>query len=202
MSLISKIKNINYLEEKIKIVAFGLLLLLLLYFSFYLFTFSLGKYNFETKLSGNIDQAIYMIDLDDFSLNIPFSKLVPSSSPYIYRFSVSNYKDSLLSDIDIQYSIKIKKTSNLPLKLEMYKNQLYDEVGSINILDDGNLIFDDNNTPYYVYETTSLNELFYENMNTDYYTLVVYYPIEYKDNIKYFNFIDDFELIIESEEIS
>ena len=189
MSLISKIKNINYLEEKIKIVAFGLLLLLLLYFSFYLFTFSLGKYNFETKLSGNIDQAIYMIDLDDFSF-----------------ISVKSYsgadKDSLLSDIDIQYSIKIKKTSNLPLKLEMYKNQLYDEVGSINILDDGNLIFDDNNTPYYVYETTSLNELFYENMNTDYYTLVVYYPIEYKDNIKYFNFIDDFELIIESEEIS
>ena len=58
------------------------------------------------------------------SFNIETDGIVPSSTPYTYRFSVSNFNQNNMSDVDINYSINIRTTTNLPITLELYRNQL------------------------------------------------------------------------------
>ena len=71
------------------------------------------------KTDAKIDAAYYVIDVNNYVDAIKLTDLVPSEDKYIYTFSIQNYKDDDMCEVDMIYDLIIKTTTNLPLKYEL-----------------------------------------------------------------------------------
>ena len=91
---INKIKNSPYYEEKKRFLLFGVSLIFVLFFSFFLLRKTFARYELRTKIDANIDRALYIFDATEMSFNLEPSGIVPSSNEYVYRFSVSNFNET------------------------------------------------------------------------------------------------------------
>ena len=117
--IINKFNNIKYKNEKLKLIYFGFSLLFILFLSGFLFSVSFASYQSQISLRANIDKALYIFDREGLSFNLDSEKIVPSNDPSTYKFSIANYREDKESDFNINYSIKIKTTTNLPLDLQL-----------------------------------------------------------------------------------
>ena len=118
--IINKFNNIKYKNEKLKLIYFGFSLLFILFLSGFLFSVSFASYQSQISLRANIDKALYIFDREGLSFNLDSEKIVPSNDPYTYKFSIANYREDKESDFNINYSIKIKTTTNLPLDFKYF----------------------------------------------------------------------------------
>ena len=66
----------NYTEEKKKFLLFALLLLALLFLSFYLLRAAYARYQVDAKINADIDKALYIIDEEKLSFNIEASGII------------------------------------------------------------------------------------------------------------------------------
>ena len=127
--------------------------------------------------------------------------IIPSDDPYTYNFSVSNYNEQKDSDVDISYHIRIRTTTNLPLIIELYRNEEYDDVGATNILLSADDVRDADGACYHVYDSSADYNLYYANETTDIYSLVIYFPETYSADETYANMIDNIEITLESKQM-
>lgn len=191
-----KIANVKYKKEKKRLILFGVLLLLLLFFSFSLLGSTYARYQSEAKLNANIEQAIYIFDREQFSFNIDSSKIVPSNTPYSYKFSVSNYDSSRHSDVDISYKIMVKTTTNLPLTMRMYK-----DLETTNILSIVQVLQDADGSWYRVYELDDSLLMNYSDSVKHIFTFEVDFPISYVDDLTYAEKVENIEIILKSSQV-
>ena len=189
----------NYAEEKKKFLLFAFLLMALLFLSFYLLRAAYARYQVDAKINADIDRALYIIGEEKMSFNIETDGIVPSSTPYTYRFSVSNFNQNNMSDVDINYSINIRTTTNLPITLELYRNQLPNN--GTNIFSNPVTKRDADGAWYRVYNTTGSYNFYYTSTTTDVYTLVINFPLVYANDTTYSNYIESIEVNIESKQI-
>ena len=63
-----------------------------------------------------------MLFINNYSNNIKLTDLIPSNDKYVYTFSIQNYKDNDICEVDMIYDVLIKTTTNLPLNYELYLN--------------------------------------------------------------------------------
>lgn len=197
----SKLDNIKYFEEKRRFLLFSFFLLLCLYLSFKLFGIAYSSYETSAKLNANIDRAIYLIENDGMTFNIDPEQIVPSNDPYVYKFSVSNFNASSNSDIDVSYELKVITTTNLPLTIELYRNENYDEASAVNLFSTARIVQDVDGAWYNIYEPEGVYEMLYKEQVTDIYTLVVNFPKTYASNSVYADSIESIEVVIESKQM-
>lgn len=191
----------NYAEEKKKFLLFAFLLILLLFLSFYLLRSAYARYQVDAKINADIDRALYIIGEEKLSFNIETDGIIPSNEPYIYKFSVSNFNETSVSDVDINYSINIRTTTNLPITLSLYRNQNYSSNGATNIFNSPITKQDEDGAWYRIYKTNSSYDFYYTNTTTDVYTLVIDFPLIYANDTTYANYIESIEVNIESKQI-
>ena len=195
--IIKRFNNIKYKEQKLRLIGFGCALLFILFLSGFLFSISLASYQSQTRLRANIDKALYIFNREKMSFNIDSEKIVPSNDPYVYKFSISNYKDDKESDFDIIYNLKIKTTTNLPLDFKMYKNTDLNN----NILSGAEILRDSDGSYYKVYTVNENVLMEYKDKITDVYTLSIDFPKIYAEDLTYSDAIEAIEVIIESNQV-
>lgn len=189
--------NIRYYEEKKKLILFGILLLSLLFFSFYLLSRAYASYQSNAKLYANIDKALYIFGGEKMSFNIDSSKIIPSNEPYTYKFSVSNFDANRHSDINFQYTVDVRSTTNLPINIKLYK----DNDLQTNILGTATLVTDSDGAWYRVYETSDTYLMNYSDKITDIYTFSVEFPKIYADDVTYADAIENIEITLKSKQV-
>lgn len=195
--IIKRFNNIKYKEQKLRLIGFGCALLFILFLSGFLFSISLASYQSQTRLRANIDKALYIFNRDKMSFNIDSEKIVPSNDPYVYKFSISNYRDDKESDFNIVYNLKIKTTTNLPLDFKMYKNTDLNN----NILSSAEILRDSDGSYYKVYTVNENVLMEYKDKVIDVYTLSIDFPKIYAEDLTYSDAIEAIEVIIESSQV-
>ena len=196
-----KILSIRYFKEKTKLILFLLVLILILFFARYLFGLAYSRYEVRAKINANIDKALYIFEDEKLSFNLEPNGIIPRDEPYIYKFSVSNYNSSKESDVDISYKVSIRTTTNLPIQLKLYRNELYDSETSINLLNGSSIVQDEDGAWYRVYQVSDEFEFLYTSKSTDVFTLVINFPSVYSENPIYANYIENIEVTLESKQI-
>ena len=183
--------RINYFEEKRRFLLIMILLVLTLFLAFHLLGKAYSSYHTKAKLNANIERALYIFNQEKMDFNIDFNQIIPSDEPYVYKFSISNFNNIKSSDVDLDYSLSVKTTTNLPITLELYRNQNHDDNNAVNILTKKETKQDSDKAWYNIYGPTDKYLMKYNEKTTDIYTLVVNFPkvyandTTYADNIEY-----------------
>ena len=191
--------NIQFIKAKGKLILFGLLLILLVLLVFLIMRFVYASYETNAELNVSIDEAIYIFSDEKMSFNIDSSKIVPSNTPYTYTFSVANFNPTKTADVDLLYTIQVITTTNLPITLELYRNEAYSQ-NAHNIIGTLNIVQDDDGAWYREYAKSQEFEMLYRNNTTDVYTLVVKFPASYAGDDTYADAIENIEIRLESKQ--
>ncbi len=196
-----KIKNIEYVDEKIRFLLFVFFLFFVLFLARYLLGMAYSRYEVRTKINSNIDKALYIFEDEKLSFNLEPDGIIPSNEPYTYRFSISNHNASKQSDVDIAYNVSLRTTTNLPITIQLYRNELPSTPGASNVLQGAVTAQDEDNAWYRIYNCNSQYQMNYVDEVTDYYTIVIHFPASYSSNLNYANYIESIEVIIDSNQI-
>lgn len=197
----SNILHIKFLEEKRRFLLFVFLLFFSLFFAFYLLKIAYARYEIRAKINANIDKALYIFEDEKLDFNLNPSGIIPSDEDYTYKFSVSNYNSSKHSDVDISYKLKVRTTTNLPITISIYRNELPDSNGAVNLFQSSTLKQDADDAWYRLYDTMEEFEMNYEDDVTDIYTMVIHFPTSYASDTTYANYLESIEVILESKQI-
>ncbi len=176
-----------------------LFLILLILIKFLPVTFS----KYQSSGIGNVDTSIafYLLEVGKLNESIKISDLVPRSEPYIYTFTISNQKESKISDVDIEYILKIRTTTNLPLQYKLYLNSDYQDSSSINLINDNNSVIEKDDDGTYFQEFTFTSEkLYFSTPKVNTYTLLIYFN-ETEEDATYQGNIELVELNVDSSKI-
>lgn len=204
LKIIKKLKkeNISYYEEKKRLLIVVLIIFILIILASKLFQIAYASYESTAKLNANINKAIYIIEEGDMDFNIDLNKIEPRENPYIYKFSISNYKGTKHSQVDIEYTIDLKTTTNLPLTYELYRNENYDDPNAIDLFNSSKTLQDTDGAWYNVLEGKEKYLFSYKKEKTDIYTLVIYFEKEHKNNTNYADNIENIEVSINSNQVT
>ncbi|MEE3343063.1 MAG: hypothetical protein VZS44_03125 [Bacilli bacterium] len=166
-----------------------------------LFPITFSKY--QSTATGNVNSniAFYLFKADYQVQRIKLADLEPSNTPHVYTFSISNQNNNKTSDVDIEYTLKVVTTTNLPLRYQLYENEDYQSNNSTNLITQNNSTIapDEDGTYFQTFEFDQ-EELLYTTPKTNNYTLVVYFD-ETNTNAKYQDTIESVRIIVESRQI-
>lgn len=191
-----KIRKVKYLKQKQKLLIFGFVLIVGLFLSFSLFKKAFASYQSSVKLNANIDQALYLFGGDRLTFNIDPGKISPEVGAKSYRFSIANYNNKEQSDLDIEYTIAVRTTTNLPIVLSMYRNG-----GSTNMLESFEYKQDADGSWYRVYSVNGPYRMNYNEQIKDVYTLQILFPSQYANDTTYAESIENIEITLKSKQI-
>lgn len=191
-----KIRKVKYLKQKQKLLIFGFVLIVGLFLSFGLFKKAFASYQSSVKLNANIDQALYLFGGDRLTFNIDPGKISPEVGAKSYRFSIANYNSKEQSDLDIEYTIAVRTTTNLPIVLSMYRNG-----GSTNMLESFEYKQDADGSWYRVYSVNGPYRMNYNEQIKDIYTLQILFPSQYANDTTYAESIENIEITLKSKQI-
>lgn len=107
-------------KEKLKgnlilLVIFSISILGLIYFSR---SFAVYVASGESNIS--VDLAFSLLNVDELEKEIKLNTIKPDSTSNSYSFSVANYEDDKLIDINMEYDVVITTTTNLPMHFGLY----------------------------------------------------------------------------------
>lgn len=100
---------------------------------------SYSLFESEASSTASIDVAFFVLDDIYDNRTIVLEDMEPGDVQYC-KFSIANYieedGENVISEADMSYVLKLRTTTNLPLKYELYRNQSLDSDTLINILDE------------------------------------------------------------------
>ena len=178
---------------------------------FYIFLFAFGvtlvfadnntdaKYESSKDVKVNVDKAIFLLKPTDMIFNLNTYEIVPSNNKYNYTFSIANYDDTKQSEVDMEYTIEIRTTTNLPLNISLYRN-VSDINSATNILTK-ETVNDSNGVWYNLYKINQKYNLNYTDRITDTYTLSINFPTDYKTNKLYAGMMEAIEIRISANQV-
>ena len=160
-------------------------------------TFSL----YETRTNGNatITYAFYVLKTNYFTQEIKLGDILPRVDPYTYKFTVSNFDNRGRSEVDLEYDLSIRTTTNLELDYELYIDEEYDDPGATDAIVTDNITADSDGT-YFRHLTTATKYMPYTTNTTYTYQLVVYFPTRLTDS-SYQDIEESVEITIDSRQI-
>ena len=103
--------------------------------------------------------------------------------------------------VDLTYNISVRTTTNLPITVEMYRNEIYGEDGITNMLGTAQLKQDVDGAWYRTYAPSGDFEMPLDEDITDIYTLVINFPKEYSEDVTYADNIENIEISINSQQV-
>lgn len=179
------INNIN--KKKFKRTFFSSLVIFLLTIIISSIGFTYARYETDTTLKLNPNIAFFIVDATNITKSLELTRMVPSNDYYDYYFEVSNFNDNGKANVDLNYNIQLKMTTNLPLTYEIYKveDNTMANINTVNI--------STNQDGMYFKEYVDTNDYFMacKTKKTDRFLLRVYFPLEYKNNPDYYESVID-----------
>lgn len=156
---------------------------------------------YESSGDSNLDSSVayYVLDTSYQYLDVKIPNLSPRVAPYVYNFSVSNYKDGKRAEVSLEYDLSIKTTTNLDLTYELYLNENYQNPSAQNVIVLNEIIQDEHDT--YFRNITSPTQYFnYRYNETNNYSLLIYFDESFKGS-EYQDIIESIYIIIDSKQI-
>ena len=152
--------------------------------------------SFQIDSEGKIisDIAFYTLEADKQSENLKMFEIVPDGKDYIYNIDVYNYKDDLVSEVDLEYDFTLVTTTNLPIDYEIYYGDGLDNIIT------SKEIFQDEDGMYFFKFKTSKKNFTHGVSRKDSYKLVLNFPLEYK-NYKYQGLMEGMTIYINSRQV-
>lgn len=164
-----------------------------------IFTLTLSRYESNSNSNADIEIAFYLLKEDYKSMTLNLGKIVPREDPYIYTFEITNEENGNVTETDLEYSLEIRTTTNLPLSFKLYMNEDYTAPNSKNIIISDTDELDEYGTYFKILKTE--NQIFeHSEAVSNIYTLVVNFPPEYNKE-RYQDVIDLVEINVNSKQI-
>lgn len=164
-----------------------------------LFTLVLSKYESETNSNANVDIAFYLLNEDYKTMQLNLASIFPQNDAYVYTFSIGNTDKEKQAEVDLEYDLSIRTTTNLPLTFELYMNQDYTDSNAVNIIKTNEIKQDEYGT-FFRYITVEKETLNYNMPKTNIYQLVVHFPQNYNTE-DYQDIIELLEITVDSKQI-
>ena len=165
-----------------------------------IFVLVLSKYESISNSYANVDIAFYLLNEDYKTMTLNLASLLPQDNAYTFEFSIGNQAGEEKAEIDIEYELSLRTTTNLPLTYELYMNQAYTDSGATNIIKENTVAQDEYGT-YFRTMTTEKITLPYTEGKTNLYQLVVYFPDDY-DQEKYQDIIELLEINVNGQQVT
>lgn len=160
-------------------------------------TFS--RFESDATSSSNIPVAFYVLNEGFQNMNLNLDSLIPRNEPYVYTFTISNSNGEQICNTDMEYTLTIRTTTNLPLEYNLFMNQDYTDSASQSIIET-NQVEKDSSGTYFRIITTQKQNFSFKQEQTNTYQLVVNFPEKY-NTIDYQDVIEGIEITIDSMQI-
>lgn len=153
-------------------------------------TLVMSRYETTADSEANIETAFYILNDDYQEMTLNLDSLLPSANPYTYDFTISNEKDGDIAETDLEYVLKIRTTTNLPLTFELLENN--NEVTDITTKTE-----QDSDGTYFRTMEMGTRYFRHSNESINTYTLVVNFSEDYS-SIDYQDVIELIEISVNS----
>ena len=165
-----------------------------------IFVLVLSKYESISNSYANVDIAFYLLNEDFQTMTLNLASLLPQDNAYTFEFSIGNQAGEEIAEVDIEYELSLRTTTNLPLTYELYMNELYTDEGATNIIKENTVDLDEHGTYFRTMTTEKIN-LPYTERKTNLYQLVVYFPADY-DQEMYQDIIELLEINVNGQQFT
>lgn len=165
-----------------------------------IFVLVLSKYESISNSYANVDIAFYLLKEDYKSMTLNLASLLPQDNAYTFEFSIGNQAGEDIAEVDLEYELTLRTTTNLPLTYELYMNESYTDSGATNIIKENTVAQDEDGT-YFRTITTEKIILPYTTGTTNLYQLVVYFPGDYNQEI-YQDIIELLEINVNGQQVT
>ncbi len=189
-----KSKNNKRMFLKVLIIVLGIIV------ATRLFVLILAKYESISNSKANVDVAFYVLNDDYKTMTTNLDALEPRDDAYIYNFSIGNENGEQKAEVDLEYELSIRTTTNLPLTYQLYMNQDYKDKDAQNIITENEITLDEQGTYFRHIKTEKVN-LTYRKATTNLYQLVVYFPKNYNTE-NYQNIIELIEITVNAHQVT
>lgn len=161
-----------------------------------------SKFQSHAKSNADVKTAFYIIDSNSENKQIILDKMIPQDEPYTYNFIVANNNGEKRCETNMEYTLTITTTTNLPLTYKLYLNEKYTDLNSKNIIISEETAPDDDGTYFKTIKTNKLT-FSHEKDESNIYQLVVEFPkqyntTDYQDNVEAIIINVDSKQIIEN----
>ena len=188
------------LNKKLKrLYAKLIILILCLCILVRIFTLVLSKYESSSNSVAEVDVAFYLLHEDYKTMTLNLDSFFPRDEAYVYDFAIGNQNGEEKAEVDLEYELTIRTTTNLPLTYKLYMNEKYDENNVTDIIKE-NEIYQDEDGTYFRKMTTEKVELKYTETKTNTYELVVFFPSNYNTE-EYQDIIEAIEINVNGQQI-
>ena len=188
-------------NKKIRILYAKLIILILCFLIIArLFVLVLSKYESISNSYANVDIAFYILKEDYKTMTINLASLLPQEDEYVFEFSIGNEEDGEIAEVDLEYELALKTTTNLPLTYKLYMNEQYTDETATNIIKENNVSSDEYGT-YFRTMTTDKITLPYTQGKTNLYQLVINFPANYNEEI-YQDIIELLEITVNAYQVT
>ncbi len=188
------------MKKKIEISKKNLVLLIsfIVLISVGIVSITYAKYEIHAKSVAPLEYALYIINLEPVSDTVKLSEIKPSNDEYVYAFSVSNFKDKKRLEVNLEYSLVIRSTTNLPLEYRLVVNDDY-KTNTSNAFVSDEVVADSDGTYFRIMKAPDSN-FSYRDDETNYYYLIVKFPLNYVDS-KYQDITEFLSIEINSKQV-
>ena len=163
---------------------------------------SKAKYVSVATSATQLDVAVYALS-EDNDLTILLDTLVPRTAPYEYQFAITNVDGDTLTDTAIVYDLKLIATTNIPLtyKLCVSSTNFVSNCQSNSVANaiNHNVVARDADGTFFRTMTTTQKEFGYTQVQTNYYTLLVYFPETYNSS-EYQDLVESIQINVDSRQ--
>ena len=137
-----------------------------------------SKFQSHAKSNADVKTEFYIIDSNSENKQIILDKMIPQDEPYTYNFIVANNNGEKRCETNMEYTLTITTTTNLPLTYKLYLNEKYTDPNSKNIIISEETAPDDDGTYFKTIKTNKLT-FSHEKDESNIYQLVVEFPKQY-----------------------
>ncbi len=187
------------LMVKIRFLSFSCVFFFILSVGIYSLIRSYSSYYANANLTLDIQTAMYVLEEGEMAFNIDLDKIIPSDKPYIYAFSISNFNETAQSDVDLEYSIKLQTTTNMPLSYRLYYNSY--NLSEADMITKRELKQDEDSAWYNLLTVDGQYEFSYNEKKTNIYYLVIDFPTHYKTDLIYSDALENIQVLVDSRQI-
>lgn len=188
-------------NKKIRILYSKLIILILCFLIIArIFVLVLSKYESISNSYANVDIAFYIFKEDYKTMTVNLASLLPQNDEYIFDFSIGNEEGGEIAEVDLEYELTLRTTTNLPLTYELYMNEQYTDGGATNIIKENTVAVDEYGT-YFRTMTTDKITLPYTQGKTNLYQLVINFPANYNTE-NYQDIIELLEITVNAHQVT
>lgn len=181
-------------KKDIKLYIKFVILLLCFIIVIQIFLLTMSRYESNSNSKANVDIAFYVLNEDYQSMTLNLGKIVPSANLYTYNFSVSNEKSGKIAEVDIEYELKIRATTNLPLDIHLFK------IENGNKIEGTSSIEQDEDGMCFNILKVDKEIFYYSTPRTDSYILEILFPEKYNEET-YQDITDLIEISVDAKQI-